>query len=174
MLKNTARKKEKISNPGNQEKDEHDDHPKGEEVFDDKQTTVLLSRVREQAPFEEESSSESMRKESTPVDYRNKKLELQLASVPVYLQACLKPKDYCASVVFREADVKFICSIDFIVATFFKLLSFLPKAKILKLNASAKKRTGEVSGERIFLGKELSFFIADTQCSMGLRMLRRS
>lgn len=38
-----------------------------------------------------------MRKEKIPVDYCDKKLELQLTSVPTYLQAYLIPKDHGAS-----------------------------------------------------------------------------
>lgn len=67
---------------------------KGAENIDDKKSTVLPCGFKEQASFKEEVSSEWMRNEKISMDYRHKKLELQLRSLSAYLIAFMISKDY--------------------------------------------------------------------------------
>lgn len=51
--------------------------------------------------------------------------------------------------VNTAADVSFVCSVVYMVASLPELRSLLPEAQIPKLAAIAKKKKGEVSGERV-------------------------
>lgn len=74
----------------NEEKDENFDRSKGEEHYDNKQDAVLPSKTKEKMILDRDVLLELMRKQ-IPVNYRNKKLQLQFLSVSEYLQAFMTP-----------------------------------------------------------------------------------
>lgn len=55
--RSTATSKANILNPEKEEKDRGEGHPEDEETFDDTQAAMSLSRIKEQAPFEEKVPS---------------------------------------------------------------------------------------------------------------------
>lgn len=74
-----ASKKTITWKPRIEENDGKDDRRKSREHSDVKQAAVSPSQIRDQAPFDEESSSEYMRSEMTLTDCHDKKLDMQLA-----------------------------------------------------------------------------------------------
>lgn len=76
MQRTTATKRTNSSTAENKEKDAEEDHPKGEEQFDDKQGAMLPRETKEQAQFDDNVLYEWMVNERVPIDYGNKNLQL--------------------------------------------------------------------------------------------------
>lgn len=91
MPRSIATKKGTASKPGEEEKDEEEDNSEGKENFDDKETTMLLSDAKEQAQFELKVSSDWMKNERIPADYRDKRQEVQFKFVSEYMQSRITP-----------------------------------------------------------------------------------
>lgn len=99
-----------------------------------------------------------MRNERIPMDYHDKKLELQATTVSAYLQEYMIPKDQCASLFFTAADAKFVRSVVFIVATLFDLRALLLEAQILELAATAEKDSRQSIWKSYYTGKRAELF----------------
>lgn len=87
MQRSTATKKTNTSKAGNKEKDDEAAQAEGEKHFDCQQAAVLSRGTKEQSLSDESVSSESMRKDKIPMDYREKNLELQLMYVSAYCES---------------------------------------------------------------------------------------
>lgn len=77
-------------------------------------------------PLDETVPSAWRRNEKIPVDYQNKILEPQFASLSAYLQACILPNEHHASMFFTAAHVRYLGSVVCVVARFSKLRALLP------------------------------------------------
>lgn len=99
---------------------------------------MLRSGTKEQAPLDENVSSEWMKNGKISVDYRVKKLRLQFISASEYLQACMIPKDHHASVLFTAADGEYLSFVVCTVATLSDLFSFQLNAQNSELAAIAE------------------------------------
>lgn len=82
-------KRVSVSKPVIQENDEEREHHEGEKKFKDKQCTVVSSESKKHPLLDEKVRSEGMGNGRIPMDCHKKKLELQLTSPSVYLQACM-------------------------------------------------------------------------------------
>lgn len=81
-----------------------------------------------------------MRNKRIPVNYRNKKSELQFMYVSGYFQACMMPKEQCASVVLISADVKYFESFVVMIVIHSELCLLLCSAKNSTLAAIAEEK----------------------------------
>lgn len=68
-------------------------------------------------------------KQKDSADYCDTTLEQQITSVSACLEACIIPKEHCASVFFAMADVKFLGSVVCMIETISKIFSLFPKAQ---------------------------------------------
>lgn len=121
MSRSTATRRVNISKHEKQDNDEKEDHLKGQDMFEDKQSAVMPSEITEQAPFEEKVLSERMRNKEIPMEYHDKKVKLQHTSVSAYPQACMIPSDPCAGMIFTAADTRFLSIVLSLVTTLSEL-----------------------------------------------------
>lgn len=85
MPRTTASKKIIAPKPGNEEKDEANDHPKSDEIFDEKQIDVLPGGIKEELPFDGNVTSERTGNKSSPWDDCDMNMESQFLSASAYL-----------------------------------------------------------------------------------------
>lgn len=104
-------------------------------------TAVSPSGVRKQTLFEESDLIELMRTERIPVDYRDKKRDLQFKSALAYLQAGMIPNGHREKCFYTTTDAKFFFSVVCMVSTLSELRSIFREAQILKLAAVAEEKS---------------------------------
>lgn len=136
--KKYTNKKAYASKRGNKEIDEEDYYSKAEQSFDDKQVTMLSSKIMYQASFDD-VSSEYIRNVGIPENSHDKKLQLHFRSLLAYLEACTIPKDRQTNMFFTSADMKLLHGVLCMVVTVFEPHSPLPEAYNWKLAAVSKK-----------------------------------
>lgn len=92
----TTTKKTCTVKPGKEDSGGEVNNTETKDTFDDKRTAKLPSRWKEEVPFEKAVSSQEVRNKKIGRDYGDKKLDLQLKSLPTYLQECMIQKDHLA------------------------------------------------------------------------------
>lgn len=93
------------------------------------------------ALFDKNLSSKGIKKRMIPVCYSDKKLELQLTPVSVYLQAYMMSNEHPASVFLTAEDVKYLCSSVRMLTTPSKVCLLLLDTQILRLAPMAEENS---------------------------------
>lgn len=133
-------------------KKDKEDESKHEQLFDDKQASILPSWVEKHAPLKQKLSSEQMKNQKRVVAYREKKMELQFTYSSSYLQTRMILKDCLASAFLIAADVKFLGSVFCMFATLSKLSLLLPEVQVLEVPAMAREKSRQGIWRTYFAG----------------------
>lgn len=96
--------------------------------------------------------------ENISVPYGGKKLELAFMAVSAYWQTSMVLKDYCASICFAVADVKFFRTLVCIFATPFEVSLLLSDPQISKVAAIAEEKRIQAIWRTHFAEKKAKLF----------------
>lgn len=116
-----------ILKPREQKNKSKADHPEGEDNFDDKKATVVLSRLIEKEQVEEKVSFQWKSITRIQVGYCYK-MKLYFTTLLAYLLPYMIPKNDLVGIFFTAADLKCPRSLISMVATLSQRRELLPEA----------------------------------------------